>query len=1657
MKEYFRNLDVELEKCLAVAKQARKRGLDPELDIEIPLAEDLASRVENLVGPKGIANRIRAVSKEDNNRESVSLKIAKEVASQNVFKNKEEALYQAVKTGLAILTEGVLCAPIEGVIGVKIRKNEDGTDYADIYYAGPIRSAGGTGQALSVLIADVVRRALGIGKYIPTKQEIERYKEEIPMYKQAQHLQYTPTTAEIELIVSSCPVCINGEGTERVEVSGNRDLPRVETNALRGGACLVIAEGLCLKAPKVQKHTKKLAIDGWDFIDKFVNKAKEVKKEPKEEKEKMIGMQGAVRDRDEEKEGDEGEDEEEDEEEKDENDDEEEHSHAHDAKKEMDKAEIVEPKQEVKPDAAPMPPAIAPIPPNLKYIKELIAGRPVFSHPSRKGGFRLRYGRGRTCGLASIAIHPATMFLVDDFLAVGTQIKIERPGKAGAITPCDQIDGPYILLNNGDLVHVESSANVKQYKGRVKRIVDLGEILIPFGEFAENNHVLPEAAYCQEWWEQELERALACGEGKVPEDMRHPDEKSAFAISEKYGIPLHPAYNFFWSDLTTEKLIKLRMHIAEKGRLENGALVVEKSAEIKDILIELCVTHTERDNKLIIAERVHTLMRCLGLAQKGGRLSPERTHDGLEGKKPLELIMGLSGVKLRDKSVVRIGARMGRPEKAKERKMKPPPHVLFPLGQAGGMQRLVNEAMNSKKITVEVGHRMCSVCGKKTFLPFCQCGGHTVALTPPEKPSPQDIDLSLMVKSALARIGETSMPDVKGVQGLMSREKVPEALEKGILRAKHDVYAFKDGTIRFDMTDVPVSHFKPSEISLSVEKARALGYTHDVYGKPLETPDQILELKVQDFIPSRSCGEYFLRTAQYIDDLLVKFYGMKPFYNAKSSEDLIGQLAIGLAPHTSAGVVTRIIGYTTASAGYAHHYFHAAKRRNCVHPNTRIPVWDEKRKELILPRIGKLVDGISPEGELVPVPEGYDWYVFGLDLEKGQYVKRKVKHFVRTAPPKKWVRIRTESGREFVMTPDHNFMHFFRRFEHKFADDARRGDHVGLCRKFPVEKVEREGWINIARTLRRLEEPRKRRIEIKGAEKYIMSVAQRFGQARVESHILPGRLEVMGGFEAWAKSPNLLELESLAEAGMINFDDLPGECEVTFLGDRVHLPVWVEFDSDLMRLFSHYLAFGSAKIKPNPTIHFKSSLEKLSETRELFRNLFELEVELKENEVKIESRLVYDLFVKGFRLGARAVSKTIPRVLYTSDEEVLSIFLSAVLEDMGRIVEEPSRIAIYTRSSGLIDGLGLLFARLGIFTKYAQPSNVDMNKLTIEGLDLYEFGKRASPSDAHVKREVERVCKRAPRTRALRSPNVGGEEWYDTLLDEVVEVEEFTDEVPAYCLDIETGSDDVLTKNLVWGNGLVQIRCDGDEDCLMMLLDGFLNFSRAYMPERRGGTMDIPLVLSTRLDPNEIDKEAQNVDCRFRYPLEFFEATLRHADPKEIASIMDTVSSRIGTEKQYEHLGFTHDTTNINEGPKESAYKTLDNMIKKMEAQLDLGAKIRAVDVSDMASRVIETHFLPDMIGNLKSFSKQTFRCMKCGAKFRRIPLKGSCTKCEGGNLSLTVHEKSVKKYLEVTKKICEKYAVSDYTKQRVWVMELSMASLFESDKVKKCKLDDFF
>ncbi|KFM15838.1 DNA polymerase II large subunit protein, partial [Marine Group I thaumarchaeote SCGC RSA3] len=168
----------------------------------------------------------------------------------------------------------------------------------------------------------------------------------------------------------------------------------------------------------------------------------------------------------------------------------------------------------------------------------------------------------------------------------------------------------------------------------------------------------------------------------------------------------------------------------------------------------------------------------------------------------------------------------------------------------------------------------------------------------------------------------------KGVKELISQDKIAEPLEKGLVRQNFGLTVFKDGTVRFDATNSPLTQFKPSWIGTSIEKLKELGYSHDIDGNPLENPEQTVELRMQDVVIPYESGKYLVSICKYIDTLLEKFYGKTAFYNVSNSEELIGHLIIGLAPHTSVGIVGRIIGYSETHVCFATPNWHSAKRRD---------------------------------------------------------------------------------------------------------------------------------------------------------------------------------------------------------------------------------------------------------------------------------------------------------------------------------------------------------------------------------------------------------------------------------------------------------------------------------------------------------------------------------------------------------------------------------------------------------------------------------------------------------------------------------------------------------------------------------------------------------
>ncbi|MEM2118573.1 MAG: DNA polymerase II large subunit [Candidatus Bathyarchaeia archaeon] len=880
-RKYVETLENELQHLYAISDKAREKGLDPALVTECRLAKDLADLVEGLVGPKGVAQSIRELSTKLS-REELAFKIAEEIVYGKFgHMEREAAADQAIRTALAIFTEGLTAAPLQGVAKVAIKANYDQTKYLAIYFAGPMRSAGGTDQALTLVVGDFVRRLLGLDRYKPTEEEISRFIEEVRLYERSvTKFQYHVSDEELRKALQWIPVEVTGTESNPIEVSSFRNLPRIETNRLRGGALRVVNDGIVGRALKVSAIIEKLGFQGWDWL-------REIKK--KSEK-KSAG-----------------------------------------------------------------------------FMDDVIAGRPIFAFPSRQGGFRLRYGRARNTGLSAVGIHPATMLVLGNFLAGGTQVRLELPGKGGIVVPVDTIEPPVVKLKDGSVTKI-SVEGYAQTEGSIDKVLFLGDMLVSFGDFLYNSKLLAPSGYVEEWWAEDLRLIIAQRTQAEREErlkligisserlqsfldeplMRKPTVKEAVALARAYAVPLHPSYTFFWSSLqSVEEVKKLRAWLLESQTRVLDDIVVEIvgkfEADVKLILERLCLPHRLLEGVIVVSgEEAHALAVCLGYDNNGDvNLS--------SASSVFEAIKLLSGLQVRDKAPTFVGARMGRPEKAKRREMKPLVHMLFPVGLSGGAKRDAAEAARNGPVFVEMVKRKCPNCKVFTTRIKCpSCGCETIT----EKTCPkcgrslkedmcpvckvsalhyqkQLVNFKGVLEEACHRL-EISVPKLlKGVKGLTNDTKTPEIIEKGLLRAKNDLSVYKDGTIRFDATNAPLTHFKPSEIQVPLEKLIQLGYTHASDGSLLTNIEQVCELKLQDVIIPKKNAEYFVRVAAFVDEELEKVYGLPPYYKVKEPKDLVGHLVVGLAPHTCAGVLGRIIGFTELNLCYAHPIWHSAKRRDC--------------------------------------------------------------------------------------------------------------------------------------------------------------------------------------------------------------------------------------------------------------------------------------------------------------------------------------------------------------------------------------------------------------------------------------------------------------------------------------------------------------------------------------------------------------------------------------------------------------------------------------------------------------------------------------------------------------------------------------------------------
>ncbi|MCA9495902.1 MAG: hypothetical protein KC589_03085 [Nanoarchaeota archaeon] len=717
-----------------------------------------------------------------------------------------------------------------------------------------------------------------------------------------------------------------------------------------------------------------------------------------------------------------------------------------------------------------------------------------------------------------------------------------------------------------------------------------------------------------------------------------PSLDEALKFSKNYGIDLHPRYIYFWSELSLSQLVsfleflkKIRFVLDKKGIIE--LMEFPLKGEEKVVFENLGIEHSlrtvslenvksEEDVNLICLDKLNSHMLLVNLGfDKDSKFDLNKFVLKIDNliecakkdlsKSTLKFLneYSESGIGIRDKGGSYIGARMGRPEKAKMRKQfndETRSHGLFPVGEQGGRLKNIVEVLNSVgHVNSEFRIYFCPNCSRKSIYSSCEvCGSKNIQkyfekytfnelLKESEGAiyyEKTNVDMDSIIIQ-LRKILGSDVPfpkHVKGISSTINKHHTTEHIAKSFLREKNKVFVNKDGTVRYDMIEMGLTHFKAKEIGISIKKLKELGYTHDMDGKIIENDEQLIEIFPQDVIlpdclesGDEFASDYIINTGNYVDELLEKFYALPKFYNFKSKEDTIGHLIIGLAPHTSAGIVGRILGYSKTQGCFSHPVWHAAQRRNL----------------------------------------------------------------------------------------------------------------------------------------------------------------------------------------------------------------------------------------------------------------------------------------------------------------------------------------------------------------------------------------------------------------------------------------------------------------------------------------------DGDENGIMLLLDGLINFSREYLPDRRGSrTMDVSLVLTSHLYLDQIDDEVHGMDIVPYYPLEFYRANKKYVSPKSVK--IEKVDARINkkvVDEKYLGYKFTHNTDNMNNTVLCSSYKSVPSMGEKLDLQLGLAKKLRAVDENQVGTFVIDKHFMKDIKGNLRKFSMQTFRCTNCGEKYRRPPLIGKCVKCKMPSINFTIHEGSIKKYVEPSFKIVDEYKIDPYIVETLELANLRIEGVFGKELEKQKSLANFF
>ncbi|MEJ2267756.1 MAG: hypothetical protein P8X70_01630, partial [Nanoarchaeota archaeon] len=244
-KKYFEDLKKQVDVIYEVMSEARSKGYDPVDKVEIPLAMNMAEKVVGIISTlypqmegSGIAERICDCGgqKQQRSYKDSGFRSAGDCAGGEPVLHRHGGPAACSDGGQEQLPQRYggshfRLDRIHARHGLKIRNTQDGKEYIEASFSGPIRSAGTTASCIVLMIIDYLREIFGFAKYDPTENEIKRVWTELEhFHDRITNLQYFPTEEEALFLAKNMPIQVAGDPSEKLEVPNYKNLERVDTN-----------------------------------------------------------------------------------------------------------------------------------------------------------------------------------------------------------------------------------------------------------------------------------------------------------------------------------------------------------------------------------------------------------------------------------------------------------------------------------------------------------------------------------------------------------------------------------------------------------------------------------------------------------------------------------------------------------------------------------------------------------------------------------------------------------------------------------------------------------------------------------------------------------------------------------------------------------------------------------------------------------------------------------------------------------------------------------------------------------------------------------------------------------------------------------------------------------------------------------------------------------------------------------------------------------------------------------------------------------------------------------------------------------------------------------------------------------------------------------